>query len=199
MSETAHPTDPVAERVVDGAGEAFEDRAGAALLPLVTALVTGLQQIADLTDPGAHPWSDAFDLDASPAPQWLGAITGTPVPLGIAGDEARAFVRNRPTWRRGTPAALLAAARSAYTRGHIELLERDGSPWRATLLVFGATDVELARILAAASTQKPVGIVLTAVAATGAAYQHFTTVHGSYAALGAELPTYDAMTAHQAE
>lgn len=192
-------SEPVAQRVLDAVGEAFRARAGAATEPLVTGLVTGLQDVSDLSDPGDHPWSDAFDLDATPAPRWLGAVTGTPMPMGLTAAQARATVRDRSTWQRGTPAALLAAARSAYTRGHIELLERNGSAWKATLRVYGATNLELEQVRVAAAAQKPVGIVLTVEAAVGATYAHLSAVHGTYAELAAEFPTYDAMTSHQPE
>lgn len=200
MSETPPDLVPdIADRVVAATGEAFTDRAGAGFPLLVGALVSALQDIANLTDPATNDWAGAFDLDTTPAPGWLGAITGTPVPNGLDLESTRAYVRNRPAWRRGTPGAILAAARAAYSRGHIELLERNGSPWRATLLVYGATELELEQIRVAAVEQKPVGIVLTVEAATGASYEHLRTFHGTYAQLAAEFPTYDAMTAHQPE
>lgn len=189
----------VAVRVIDAFGEAFETRAGAIIEPLVTALVTTLQDVADLTEPSTHEWADAFDLDTTPAPGWLGAITGTPVPQGLDVLSARAYVRDRQAWKRGTPTALLAAARSAYSKGYIALLERNGSPWRATLLVYGATEPDLERIRVAAAAQKPVGIVLTVEAADGATYTHLATDAATYTALAAVFPTYDDMTSHQPE
>lgn len=192
----------VADRVLDAVGEAFRTRAGPGLEPLVTGLTAALQDVADLTDPHPPPggeWSDVVDLDRTLAPAWLGAVTGTPVPAGLTLDRARAYVRNRSAWQRGTPAAILAAARSVYSRGHVELLERDGSAWKATLRVYGATELELERIRIAAAPQKPVGIVLVVEAAAGATYAHLSAHHGTYAELAAEFPTYDAMTAHQPE
>lgn len=184
------------DRVIDGLGPAFTDRAGTLLRPLIDAL-TGPLATTDqlLTAPTpTTQWPTLFDLDATPHPAWLGQTTGTRVPPGLTPEQARDYIRDRRAWRRGTPAAIRAAV-TAQLRGsrRAELLERDGSPWHLTIRVYASEvpDGDTAPLTAAAETQKPVGITLALDVLTGATYQHMTTTHGpDYQTWATTFPTY---------
>lgn len=193
------PPNQVAGRVLDGLGETFVERAGA-LLPLLVHELTVPMVDADeafvATDRG---WSALFDLDVTPQPAWLGRATGTATPDYLTADEQRTYLRDRPGWRRGTPAAILAAIRSVYPVGRVDIKERDGSPWQISVRVYESeASVDQQRLLALAlEEQRPTGIILTLVAAKGATIAHVTAEHGpTIDDLAAEFPTIDDLTAH---
>lgn len=189
------------DRVLDGLGPAFADRAGALLPVLVDGLTAELETTDELLSPaGDRAWPVLFDLNASPFPGWLGQATGTKVPAGLSPQEQRDYVRDRRAWQRGTPGAIRAAV-AATLRGsqRVELLERDGSPWRLTVQVYASEvgDGDTYSILAAAESQKPVGIVVTLQVLTGATYAHMATNHGpTYADLTAAFGTYQQARDH---
>jgi len=189
----------VAARALDATGEAFQRRAGELLPGLVAALTDAMVDVDEAFAATAGGWPAFADLDSTAHPEWLGRATGTQVPAGMVGEEARAYVRERAAWRRGTPGAMLAAAREVYPTGAIALVERDGSPWRTTIRLYAgeATEADKARIVAAVSAHKPVGIVLTVVRVTGASWGHFKAHHGpSWGDLLSEFGTWEAMTTH---
>lgn len=189
------------DRVVEALGPAFAERAGALLVPLVDGLTSEVAATDALLSPaGGDAWPVAFDLDTTPLPAWLGQTAGTRVPGGLTRQQQREYVQDRRAWRRGTPAAIRAAV-AATLRGsrRVELVERDGSPWHLTVQVY-ASEVpggDSAPVLAAALSQKPVGIVVDVQVLTGATYEHMTTAHGpTYADFAAAFPTYDQARDH---
>jgi hypothetical protein len=171
----------VAERVLDGLGPAFVERAGPLLAPLVEGLTAELDATDTLLAPTDRGWPLLWDLNLTPYPAWLGQVVGTHVPDGLTPQAQRDYVRDRRAWKRGTPGAIRAAVTAAL-RGsrRADLLERDTSPWHLTVQVY-ASEVpsgDTAPLLAAAVSQKPVGIVVDIEVLTGATYAHMTTVHG---------------------
>lgn len=193
------PPNPVAGRVLDGLGPTFSDRAGQ-LLPLVVHELTAPAVDADeALAPTDRGWAAIFDLDLTPQPAWLGAATGTTVPAYLTSEEQRTYLRDRPGWRRATPAALLAAIRSVYPTGRVDVIERDGSPWRISVRVYEAeANPDQQRALAIAlEEQRPVGIILTLVAAEGATVAHVAAEHGpTVADLATQFATVGDLTAH---
>lgn len=195
---------PATARVLDALGEAFQAAAGPALVPLVGALADPLDVTEARVRTTSGGWPAAFDLEQTPDPAWLGRIVGSPPPAGATVDQARAYIRDRPYWRRGSPAAMRAAVQPLLAPGgRVVLIERDGSPWRLTVRAFrpdvpaGVTAADLKR---AAETQKPVGIVLDAEIVDGATYQHMATEHGpTYADTAAAFPSYATATNHLPE
>lgn len=180
---TGDPT--FAERVLEATGPAFRDAAGGLLPALVEALTGELaatdQLLTAPADPSADPSATAplADLDASPFPHWLGQLVGLRVPARLSLDEARAYVTGRGVSRRGTPTALAAAAAGTLTgTRRVDLVERDGSPWRLLLITYAAETPDPAATYAAALTEKPVGLVLVHVAATGQVFG-VTTAEGA--------------------
>jgi hypothetical protein len=194
------------DRVLAALGDNFARRAGT-LLP---NLVRGLSTVADETDaliePTERGWATAFDLDTTPQPRWLGAAaTGTTVPGGLTLDQQRAYIRDRPQWRRGTPAAIREAVRAVLlpnTDRRVDLFERDGSPWRLRIRVWAATLPVggVAAVKAAARTQMPVGLVLEVEALTGATFAHMAADHGpTFDDYAAAFATFDDATYHVPE
>lgn len=200
------------DRVLIGLGPAFVERAGDLLPDVVSALVSELVTADDLlrpVDPTADPdgprwrgsWAAAFDLDHTPDPQWLGRVTGSRIPDGLVLADARQLVRERASWRRGTPASLIAAVKRTLTGlQRVTLDERDGSPWRLTLSTYEAETPDPDATLAVALTQKPVGIVLVHQVLAGATFGHMTTVHGpTFADEATAFPTFGSALAHLPE
>lgn len=198
----------VADRVLEGLGPAFRAAAGPLLPDMVTALVSEdepADQLIQPADPDAPSWirwwPAAFDLDGTPDPVWLGQLIGTAVPGGLTLEEQRAYIADRPAWRRGTRAALLAAVQSTLTGlKRVTIDERDGSAWQLTVSVYEAETPDPDAALAAALSQKPVGIVLDFQVLEGATYAHMTAEHGpTYADEAAEFPTYADAISHLPE
>lgn len=155
-------------RVLDALGAGFRDRSGPMLELLVDGLTTELERVDVLIQPAPGGWPTLFDLDTTPQPAWLGTITGTTVPPGLTLEEQRAYVRDRAAWRRGSLDAIAAAIRTLLTdpaSGHVGVIERPGgNAWHLQILVYDDdTTATAAQILAAAATQKPVGLILDGV------------------------------------
>lgn len=203
-THTAAPTPPApapagfTERVTDAVGPAFLDHAGPLAPDVIAALSTMGDELDTLLTPATRP--PLFDAQTTPHPGWLAAVTGTPIPTGLTVEAQREWLATRPTWRRGTLAALTAAIRAVYPTGRVDIVERHGSPWRLQVRIYGseATEADRVAVHAAASTQKPVGIVLATVR-TGGSYAHLAAVHGTYTAAAADFPTYATLRDHAPE
>lgn len=194
-----------AERVHDNLGPALHAAAGGdgpqLLIDLVDALTAGVERSDQLTTETPGGWLAAFDLATTPEPAWLGNLTGTQVPGGLTLEQQRAYVLQRPSWRRGTLRALRQAA-LAYLTGaqHLEVVERDGSPWRLTVRVFAAEISDQAALRAALLEQKPVGIVLNLDIRLGASFEHMRTQHGpTFTSARAQFPTFSDAKTHLPE
>lgn len=190
-----------ADRVLEGLGPTFADRAGPLLPLLVDGLTSELAASDDLLSPaGSRPWPVLFDLDTTPYPAWLGQVSGTRAPAGLSRQDQREYIRDRRAWRRGTPGAIKAAVAATLVGSRrVELVERDGSPWHLTVQVY-ASEVpagDTAPVLTAAQSQKPTGITVSVEVLTGATYEHMATVHGpTYADFAAAFGTYQQARDH---
>jgi hypothetical protein len=194
-----------AQRVLTGIGPGFADRAGGLLEPMVHGLTSELAATDALVSPAGpgDAWPLLFDLDTTPYPTWLGQAVGTRVPGGLNRQQAREYIRDRRAWRRGTPGAIRAAV-AAQLRGsrRVELVERDGTPWRLTVQVYESEVPagDPGPLLAAAVSQKPTGIVVEVEILPGATYAHQLDEHGpTYADFTAEFGTYDLARDHVPE
>lgn len=191
-----------ADRVLEALGPAFREHAGDMLPDLVAGLCAVLDETDDLMAPGAHTWAKVFDLDVTPFPAFIGRVAGTPVPAGLTLEQQREYVRARTSWRRGTPAAMQAAVMALLTgTRRADIIERDGGPWKLSIDVWEPeTTVTAAEMLAAATTQKPVGLVITEVRINPpASYRHMVDEHGpTYADLSV-FGTYRPIATHVPE
>lgn len=139
----SRPTD-VAERgeeIYDRlAPLAYADEAnGWGLLILCGAIGNREQVVHDLVaetddDPS---WSALFDVDRCPAPflPWLAQLVGERVPVGEGETAARDRIRTPQGIVRGTlPGIVAAAQRTLSGAKTVLLIERDGSPYRLTVV-----------------------------------------------------------------
>lgn len=138
-----------------------------ALLVLCGALWIMNQDLADLIsedDDGNPGWSSILDIESCPEQYlpWLGQFVGTHVPDGLSETEARDLVRDHPSYRRGTPAAIEAAVAATLTGTQsVTLVERNEDPYALLVAVDASEMPDEDATLAAALSQKPAGIVLT--------------------------------------
>jgi hypothetical protein len=192
-----------ADRALDAMGEAFRDRAGPLLPPIVEALTDPAADVDDLlapTGPSDVPrWSD---LDETPIPATLGAATGTRIPSGLTLEQQRTFLREQPARRRGSAASIAAAARAAAPGRRVDLFERQGGAYGLEVRLTGGTNdaATLAAVQAAVALQKPVGITLTVTFAPGATFNHVKTQHGpTLGQLATQFATLGALATHVPE
>jgi Phage tail protein (Tail_P2_I) len=176
---------------------------------LAGALATALERVAQIYDPDdGPPGSPLVDVDRCPdwALPWLAQLVGVVLPPGVDAATARVLISDVAGWRRGTPAALRAAAglhltgdKSVYFR------ERDATgadpPYTLEVVTLTSETPEPDAVLAALLAQKPGGIVLTYRTVTGWDYQAMTTEgqaeHWTYASLPPLFDDYYALTADE--
>lgn len=192
----------VAERALEGLGEAFRDRAGPLLQPVLEALADPADDVDDHVAPTPGGWARLFDLDTTAAPATLGAVTGTQLPSGLTLEQQRTYLREQPSRRRGSAASIEAAARAAAPGRQVDLFERLGSPWHLQVRLTGGTSdpATITAVEAAVALQKPVGITLEVVVVAGASVNHVKTHHGpSVAQLATQFATVDDLATHVPE
>ena len=195
-------TSAVADRILAVLGEALRRRAGVLLEDVVDGYAAPLAPVDELLQPTDRGWPAAFDVDTTPDPAWVGEATGTTVPRGLSIEDQRAYVRDRASWRRGTPGAIKGAVGQLLTgTRRVDLFERDGSPWHLRVQTYSAESggVDVDDLVDAAGTQKPVGITLEAEVALGASYEHHTAEWATYEEFAAAYSSYDEASIHVPE
>jgi hypothetical protein len=165
---------------------------------LTGALAAALERAAEIYDPeDGPPGSPLLDVDRCPpwALPWLGQLVGVRLPAGVSDSDARVLIRSVAGWKRGTPAALRAAA-GLYLTGTKTVYFRERDPTATdppyTLEVVTREDEtpDPAAVEAALLAQKPAGLVLTYRAVAGWDYQEMTAEGGKYSALPARFANY---------
>ena len=199
-----------AERTYDGLEPlaVFDEANGWSLLILVNALGTMFQLVEELVrDTAEGPgWSMLMDVDRCPdiALPWLGQFAGVRLLPGSTPDEQRTRIKSTDGFKRGTPAALTAAAKATLTGSQtVVLRERYSAPQvpdpdGAYYLYVATYTVETPNPAAtqqALLSQKPAGIVLVYTAITGQDYQTVKNTTATYAALKSKYASYGAVRA----
>lgn len=134
-----------------------------------------LQRLHDLIEDqvGRPGWSTIVDVDVAPpdALPWLAQLVGVRLPASLTVEQRRAMIRDTPGFARGTPAALRAAAqRFLIGTKRVDIIERDGSPYRLRVHTY--------------RTETP-----------GPSYNDLAAAHPTYTALAVAFATYDDMHA----
>lgn len=187
---------------------AWEDeRHDYALLKLCQALSFPLQEVHDyVLDEGTPNWSLIVDIDRAPAEAlpWLAQFVGSTLPPQLSGEsdaayEARCrdYIRDTPTLKRGTPAAMQAeAAQFLIGTKTVMLRERTGgNAYQLSVFTWNTETPSQPNVLAALKKQKPAGIVLTYSALTGQDYQILFTNHPNYQDVYGDYTSYQGVFA----
>lgn len=186
-----HPTtDALYEAIGPGITDDDPDRIWLAWLDGPGSLLGEVDDVVRDNDelPG---WAAELTSDLTHRPRWTGQFLGVQVPEGMDDAAARALIRDRPAFRRGTVPALIAAAQTTLTGSrYVNVVERDGSAYRLRVQTFDDETPDPAATEAALRGQKPGSLLLT--------YQ--VIAPSSYAALEAEAAqTYTSLEAGAAQ
>jgi hypothetical protein len=166
---------------------------------LAGALATALERTAEIYDPDEGlPGGPLVDVDRCPdwALPWLAQLVGVAIPVGMDADTAREAIRSVAGWKRGTVAALRAAAGFHLTgEKTVYFRERDPSgadpPYTLEVVTRTTETPDPAAVQAELLRQKPAGLVLTYRVVAGWDYQEMTaTGPDPYSALPPLFATY---------
>jgi hypothetical protein len=145
-------------------------------------------------------WSSVMDLTRVPLLwlPWLAQFIGVTLPKRLDGEtdgdyrtRAALYVSNRPGFKRGTPAAMIAAAKETLTGSQYVLFdERNPDAYGLLVRTRTAETASEADTLAALMSQKPAGIVLDYDSLTGRSYQEVKLAYATYTLLAAGNATY---------
>lgn len=171
-------------------------------------LLTLLERI----DPGRNPSGLSALLDASQADAawlpWLAQLRGVKLTPGMTEAAQRTLIGGGSAgYLAGTPASIAAAVQTVLTGTRTVRLSPssvtlpgDGAWYDVLVLTRPEETPDPTAVIPAviAAGAKPAGVVLHASMLI-ANYAHLRDVHGTYTALEAALPTYQAMTSHLPE
>jgi Phage tail protein (Tail_P2_I) len=166
---------------------------------LAQALSEALERVAEIYDPEEGlPGGPLLDVDRCPAwaLPWLAQLVGITLPVGVDEATARAIIRDVAGWKRGTVAALRAAAGFHLTGDKtVYFRERDPDspdpPYTLEVVTLADETSDPDAVLAELLRQKPAGIVLKYRTVSGWDYQALTNVGPDpYSALDDAYPTY---------
>ena len=158
------PEHILVQEVFDNLGPwARADESGE-LLAFVRALVEPLAFVDDVvrdTDEYVG-WGTLMDVDVAPvwALPWLAQFVGVSYVYGESEASQRIRIKEASGFHRGTPAAIIGAARQHLTgTRRVELYERDGSPWVFRVRTYTSETPDPAKVQAAVLALKPAGLV----------------------------------------
>lgn len=166
-----------------------------ATLKLLEASAFLLQEIEDLVrdTPAGPGWSVVMDVNRAPAKWlgWLAQFAGVQLRGGLSDAAQRARVASTDGQQRGTPNALIGAARQYLTGAQTVILrERDGSAYRLTIITYTSQTPSQSQVLAAMLEQKPAGLVLNYLVLTGQDYTSLRARNASYTAMRSAYASY---------
>jgi hypothetical protein len=107
-------------------------------------------------------WAPELTYERTHRPRWTGQFLGVQIPDSANDTTARNLIRDRPSFRRGTPEAISAAARTTLTgTQYVTLFEREGGAYKLRVQTFTEETPDSAATQAAILAQKPAGLTLT--------------------------------------
>lgn len=181
-----------------GATTTIDEQNNWILLRLCEALMgQAIQPIIDLsrdTDDGPG-WSKLLDLDNGPdsAVAYQGQFVGITINPADPATTSRNLIRDRPAWKRGRPASMIAAVQATLTGSQsCVLLERDSSPYHATVQVWRAQMPDEAATRAALALNKPGPVIVDLQILDGPTYGVIRSAlpTDDYVTRETEFPTY---------
>lgn len=134
-------------------------------------------------------WSVIFNVDTCPpkALPYLAQFVGVHFEDSLTVQQQREKIIERPAFKRGTPASMLAAIKQHLTGSKfVYMLERyEGHAYRLLVRTFTAQTPAPAVTLNDILSQKPAGIVLDFAAVVSKIYMEWKTEYKTYAGLKA--------------
>lgn len=140
-------------------------------------------------------WSAILDLDRCPdnGLKWLAQTVGVTIVEGLTPAAQRARIAAHVNWKRGSPAAIVAAAQLHLT-GNKTVVMRErytGSAWKLSIVTYTAETPDSAQTLADILEQKPAGIVLTYSVLDGQDFQTLLDNHALFSNVYADYATFE--------
>jgi hypothetical protein len=170
------------------------------LLILCNAVGEMFQLLDDYVrdSPDGPGWSALMDLDRCPpeALAWLGQFAGVRMLPGLTDPQQRDRIRSAAGFRRGTVAAITAAAQATLTGTKtVGITERNGGdPYALKVNTFANETPDTVATYNALLAAKPAGLTLTySTGATGQTYAILNTKVASYTAMTTRYPNYTAV------
>lgn len=166
---------------------------GYPLWQLCRALAAPKEQAQLLVDGHDEPWGVVMDAETCPewGMDWLAQFAGVTLTQGTSTTIRRGELRSDSRRRRGTPGMMIAAAQAHLTGTKaVVLRERDGSPYRLTVLTLAVETPEPALVEAALRAQKPAGLLLDYRTITGQDYQQLAASYVTYSDVAAAFVDY---------
>jgi hypothetical protein len=193
-------THPTTDLLYDAIGQGITDEDDGTLLAWLDGPTSLLGEVDDVVrDTDELPgWAAELTSELTHRPHWTAQFLGVQIPAGADDATARALIRDRPAFRRGTVPALIAAAQATLTgTRYVNVIERDGSAYALRVQTFTEETPDAAGTLAALLTQKPAGLVLTYSAVPMSSYSGLeATATQTYTSLEAEASqTYTTLEA----
>lgn len=160
------PEHVLVQQVYDSLGPWARADESEDLLAFVRALVEPLAVVDDVArDSDTHVgWGTLMDVDVAPdwALSWLAQFVGVTPIQGLSEESQRIRIKEASGFQRGTPAAIIGAARQYLTGDRrVDLFERDGSPWVFRVRTYLSETPDPAKVQAAVEAIKPAGLVFT--------------------------------------
>jgi hypothetical protein len=176
----------------------LDAQVGYHLLKYITSIAGMLQEIENYSrDHGTTPgWADFVTVAGTPekALPWLGQFVGVKIPDNLTLAQERALVSDKAGFRRGSPAAMRAAAQLFLTGTKtVNLYERDTSAYHLTVQTYVSETPDSAKVLAALISQKPAGIVMVYITTGGQTYQQLKTGHPLYSQVKSYYTNYNSV------
>lgn len=161
------------------------------LLRFLDALcATTVEPIAELFSDRDQPgWQIVFDPENAPASvlPYLAQFVGVQLLPSDSEERQREKITMPEQFKRGTPAAMLAAVEATLTGGRTVLMDEffGGSAYALRIRTLASETPDEAVTEAAARSQKPIGITLDYSAVTGQDWNDVDTDHADWAAVEA--------------
>lgn len=144
--------------------------------------------------PGSYVAGYSTLLDPANCPAsflpYLSQFNGTGVQKGTSASDARSIITSEGGFQRGTPAAIIAAAKRNLTGTQsVSLLERTPNPYAFVVVVRPGEVTSVSALTAAVNAVKPAGLTWQLVQTNGWALYQMEATYGSNAALEAAFAT----------
>lgn len=135
-------------------------------------------------------WSIIFNVNTCPpeALPYLAQFVGVHFEDSLTVAQQRAKIIERPAFKRGTPAALLAASKQHLTGSKFVFMEErfEGHAYRLLIRTFTAHTPEPAQTLLDILSQKPAGIVLDYASVVAKTYEEIRVEYKTYTVMKAK-------------